>query len=150
MLSKCITIDSIAQIQRDIIKEFEVLKDDNELVLDYMIDIGEQMPKLAIQDKIPKNLIRGCLSKVWLVPKERGGRLFFTGESNTSITTGLLSLLIRIFSGQKAKAITQAPLFFMESIGLHKIIGIQRRNGFMLIKDKINKYAKVQEKILFE
>jgi len=57
-------------------------------------------------------------------------KIFFNADSNAEITKGLVSLLIRIFSGQKADDIINADLYFIEKIGMNRFIGTQRSNGF--------------------
>ena len=62
-------------------------------------------------------------------------------DSNTAITKGLVSLLIRIFSGQTPEEILKTDLFFMHKIGMERFIGTQRSNGFAAMIKQIKLYA---------
>ena len=63
-------------------------------------------------------------------------KIFFSGDSNTAITKGLLSLLIKIFSGQSPKNILNTKLFFINDTGLCRFIGTQRSNGLEAMENK--------------
>ncbi len=124
-----VKLSSIEEVQRAIIKELDLLGGDRELVLDYIIDVGRQMPLFPQSAKIPANLVPGCLSKVWVLQKEEAGCLLLQADSNTAITKGLIGLLLRVFSGQKIEAIMHADFFLLEAIGMGVFIGVQRSSG---------------------
>ena len=98
-------------IQNDIVDDFNVLEDDFEMTLNYLMEIGEQLEAYNEENRLDENLIKGCQSKVWLSYKIKDNKFFFTGDSNTAITKGLLSLLIKVFSGQSADDILNTKLF---------------------------------------
>ena len=81
------------------------------------------------------------MSTVWLVHKAEDGRLFWEADSNTAIIKGLSSLLVRVFSGQTIHDILQAKLYFIDSIGMHQLIGSQRSSGFASMLKKIREIA---------
>lgn len=123
-------VSSVSEIQDNIIEEFQSLEGDREGMLTYIMELGEQLPALEKQHKTDHNIIRGCLSKVWLTYRRQDDRLFFTADSNTAITKGLLSLLLRVLSGQKIDVIVNTNLRFVQHIGLTQLIGSQRSGGF--------------------
>jgi cysteine desulfuration protein SufE len=51
----------------------------------------------------------------------------------------MISLLIKILSGQKVNEIINSDLYFIKKIGMNKLIGSQRLNGigYMIKKIKI-------------
>ncbi len=123
-------IKTIDEIQEEIIAEFSALADDRESMLTYIMELGE---KKLLMDEVYKNdhnIIKGCMSKVWMVHREEDGRLFFEGDSNTAITKGLISLLLRVLSGQTIHDIIHANLNFVGKIGMIQLIGSQRASGF--------------------
>ena len=69
------------------------------------------------------------------------GKVFFQADSNTAITKGLVSLLVRVFSGQKADDIINSDIVFPEKIGMERFIGTQRSNGFGAMIKQIKLYA---------
>jgi cysteine desulfuration protein SufE len=92
-------------------------------------------------DKTDDNIVKGCQSKVWLTARLEREKVYFTADSNTAITKGLVSLLIRIFNGQAPDAILAADLYFMTAIGMERFIGTQRSNGFSSMIRQMKLYA---------
>lgn len=123
-------LTNINEIQEKIIKEFQALEGEREHILTYIIELGEQLPQMNSLYKNDHNTIQGCMSKVWLTYTRQGDRLFFQSDSNTAITKGLISLLLRVFSGQKIEDIIHANLYFVSQIGMAQLIGSQRSSGF--------------------
>ena len=123
-------MESIDKIQDQIIDEFSVLSGDLEMAALFIMELGQKLPKMKESEVIDQNLVKGCQSKVWLTAMINNEKIFFNADSNAEITKGLVSLLIRIFSGQKADDIINADLYFIEKIGMNRFIGTQRSNGF--------------------
>ena len=128
-------------IQENIIEDFEILEDDFEMTLNYLMELGEKLEEYEEKNKIDENIVKGCQSKVWLSYDMKDGKLFFSGDSNTSITKGLLSLLIKVFSGQTPKDILDTKLFFINKTGLCRFIGTQRSNGLEAMENKFKVIA---------
>ena len=91
---------SISKIQDEIIDEFAILGDDRESTVFYIMELGSNLEPLEDKFRIDSNLIKGCQSKVWLDAELVNDRLILNADSNTDITKGLISLLIRVLSGQ--------------------------------------------------
>jgi len=123
-------MESIDKIQDQIIDEFSVLSGDLEMAALFIMELGQKLPKMEESEIIDQNLVKGCQSKVWLTAMIEDEKIFYNADSNAEITKGLVSLLIRIFSGQKADDIINADLYFIEKIGMNRFIGTQRSNGF--------------------
>jgi len=132
---------SISQIQDEIINEFSLLDGDMEMTVFYIMELGQKLPVMNEVDKTEDNIVKGCQSKVWLTAKQNDGKVFFIGDSNTTITKGLVSLLIRIFNGQSPETILKGDLYFMKNIGMERFIGTQRSNGFAAMIKQMKLYA---------
>lgn len=132
---------TINQIQDEIIDEFSILGDDPESMIYYIMETGQKLDPLDDKDKIEENLITGCQSKVWLVANTDVDRLIFNADSNTDITKGLISLLIRVLSGQTIDEVLNAELYFIDRIGMNRIIGSQRSNGLTSMIKQIKLFA---------
>ncbi len=133
---------TIEETQKEIIEEFNLLEGDREMSVMYLMDLGEKMPPLPDEQKVEENIVKGCQSKVWLVADSRKDRVFFSADSNTAITKGLVSLLIRIFNGHLPEEIINSELFFMKEIGMDRFIGTQRSNGFAAMIQRMKQHAK--------
>lgn len=132
---------TINQIQDEIISEFSLLDGDMEMTVFYIMELGQKLPVMPEGDKTEDNVVKGCQSKVWLTSKLEDNKLYFTADSNTAITKGLVSLLVRIFNGQTPDAILSADLYFMNKIGMERFIGTQRSNGFAAMIKQMKLYA---------
>jgi cysteine desulfuration protein SufE len=107
----------------------------------YIMELGQKLPVMPEVDKTEDNVVKGCQSKVWLTSKLEDNKLYFTADSNTAITKGLVSLLVRIFNGQTPDVILNADLYFMNKIGMERFIGTQRSNGFAAMIKQMKLYA---------
>lgn len=132
---------SINEIQDEIIDEFALLEGDPEMTNFYIMELGEKLPPLDESLKTEGHTVKGCQSKVWLVPEKKGDRLEFAADSNSAITKGLVSLLVRIFGEQKAEDILNADLYFIDKIGMNRFIGTQRSNGFAAMIKQMKLFA---------
>ncbi len=132
---------AVEEIQNEIIEEFELLADDRESTIFYIMELGQKLPEMAESLKTEENIIKGCQSKVWLTAEYKNGKVYFTADSNTDITKGLISLLIRILSGQTPDTILNTELNFVEKIGMSQVIGSQRSNGFNSMIKQMKLYA---------
>ena len=132
-------------IQEAIVKEFQTLEGDRESMLGYIMDLGERLPPMSEAEKVENNTVKGCLSTVWLTYTKRDDLLFFKADSNTAITRGLISLLLRVLSGQNIDAIINTNLSFVGDIGMFQLIGSQRAGGFASMLKTIRLIAIAQK-----
>ena len=109
---------TIKEIQNKIIDEFSLLDGDMEMTVFYVMELGQKLPPMKEGDQTEENIVKGCQSKVWMTAKLEDEHVYFSADSNTAITKGLVSLLIRIFSAQTPNDILEADLYFMKKITL--------------------------------
>lgn len=132
---------TINEVQDEIIEEFSLLDGDMEMTIFYIMELGQKLAPMKEADKIEDNVVKGCQSKVWLIAKAENDKVGFHADSNTAITKGLVSLLIRIFNGQSSDSILSSDLYFMHRIGMERFIGTQRSNGFAAMIKQMKLYA---------
>ncbi|MCP4520213.1 MAG: SufE family protein [Cytophagales bacterium] len=133
---------TINDIQDEIIADFELLGGDRESMVVYIMELGQKLPQLSVENQIDQNLIKGCQSKVWLTAElDESGKINFLADSNTDVTKGLISLLVRVVNNQTPNDIMNADLYFFEKIGMHNVIGSQRSNGFVAMLKQIKLFA---------
>ncbi|MCE7057067.1 SufE family protein [Algoriphagus sp. AGSA1] len=134
-------MSSIQEVQDEIVSEFEILGDDKESTIYYIMELGGNLERFPDNERIEANTIKGCQSKVWLIAEEKDGKVHFLADSNTDITKGLISLLLRVLNYRSPEEIIKAELNFVERIGMGSIIGSQRSNGFASMIKQIKLYA---------
>ena len=131
---------TIQEIEEQIINEFANF-DEWLDKYSYLIELGKDCPVIDEKDKTESNLIKGCQSRVWLSCEMRDGLLFFRADSDAVITKGIITLLIRTFSGQKPQDIIDADLNFIDVIGLKEHLSPTRSNGLTSMIKQIKMYA---------
>ena len=131
---------TIKEIEESIVEEFSLFSDWMEKY-EYLIELGKEMPLIDEKEKTEENLIKGCQSRVWLSCEKRDGLLFFRADSDAIITKGMISLLLRVFNGQKPEEILAADLDFIDAISLRENLSPTRANGLVSMIDKIRNYA---------
>lgn len=133
---------TIAETQDEIVNEFSLLDGDREMTVFYIMELGQKLPDMPEALKTEENIVKGCQSKVWLAADlDPEGKVQFQADSNTAITKGLVSLLLRIFNNQTPDAILRSDLTFMNKIGMERFIGTQRSNGFAAMIKQMKLYA---------
>ena len=132
---------SVKVRQEEIIQEFRLLEGDLEMSINYVIELGEQLTPLPENKKTDDFIVKGCQSKVWMLAEEKNQNVIFNADSNTVVTKGLVSLLVRVLSGHSAEEILKEEIYFPEKIGMSRFIGSQRSNGFSAMIRQMKLYA---------
>ena len=130
----------IIDLQSQIIDEFESMDDWMEKY-EYMISLGKSLPLMDNDFKNDSNLIKGCQSRVWLHAELKNDNIFFHADSDAIITKGIISILIRIYSGQPPKEILDSSFDFINKIGLKEHLSQTRANGLSSMIKQIKMYA---------
>lgn len=120
--------------EAEIVEEFSFF-DDWKDKYSYLIDLGRNLPEFPESFKIDENKVSGCQSQVWFVAEIRDGQLFFRAISDAAIVSGLIALLLRVYSGRLPQTILQAEPEFIARIGLAEHLSPTRSNGlFSMIR----------------
>ncbi|AIJ39012.1 SufE family protein [Flavobacterium psychrophilum] len=131
---------TIKAIQEEIVAEFSMF-DDWMQRYEYIIDLGKNLPLISEEFKTEENIIKGCQSKVWLQGEQHDDKIVFTADSDAILTKGIIAILIRTFSNQKAVAILEADMSFIDEIGLKEHLSPTRANGLVSMIKQIKMYA---------
>lgn len=131
---------SIQDIQQDIIDEFDMFEEWMGKY-EHIIDLGKSLPLIEEQFKTEDNLIKGCQSRVWLYAQHKDGKVIYTADSDAIMTKGIIALLVRAFSKQKAQDIVEADTDFINQIGLKEQLSPTRANGLVSMVKQMKLYA---------
>ena len=131
---------TINEIQDSIIEEFSDFEDwlDRYQLL---IDLGNEQEPLPEEYKTDNNLIEGCQSRVWLQADFVDGKVQFRAESDALIVKGIVSLLIKVYSGHTPDEILESEPYFVEAIGLKEHLSPTRSNGLVAMIKQMRQYA---------
>jgi len=131
---------TIAEIENEIIDEFSLF-DSWDDKYEYIIDLGKKLPPLDDKYKADENRVRGCQSTVYLWADSSDGKIHYEADSDAVIVKGLISMLIRVLSGQSPEAIMDAKLEFVREIGMMTHLAQTRSNGLLAMIKQMKNYA---------
>lgn len=132
---------AIADKQASLIEEFQMLDGNMEMTLEYVMELGNELPELSEEKRTEDNIVKGCQSKVWLSAEMVGDHIHFEADSNTAITKGLVSMLLRVVNDERPEDVLNTEIDFPSKIGMNRFIGTQRSNGFAAMMKQIKYYA---------
>jgi cysteine desulfuration protein SufE len=107
----------------------------------YLIDLGRTLPPLAEEEKTDDKLLAGCQSRVWLHLEGDADRVTIRANSDAAIVSGLIALLIRVYSGCSARQIVDTEPYFIRDIGLADHLSPTRANGLHAMLNAIKAHA---------
>lgn len=108
----------------------------------YIIDLGKELPPLDDAYKTDDFIVRGCQSKVWLVPSQDGARVFFAADSDAFIVKGLLAVVLAAYNGKTAAEILAFDIEnYFETLNLIKHLSATRGNGLRAMVQQIQQFA---------
>ena len=133
-------MNEIQSAQRELIEDF-ALFDDWMDRYQYIIDLGRRLPEFPDSARTDENKIRGCQSQVWFTAEMRGGRLHFEATSDAAIVSGLIAILLRVYSDREPQDILDTPPDFIAALGLEQHLSPTRSNGLDSMIRAIRRFA---------
>jgi len=130
----------------DIVADFEFL-DEWEDRYRYVIELGRTLEPLPQEAHNDTNKVHGCVSQVWLettVEQAPDGDpvLHFKGDSDAHIVSGLVAIMLKLFSGQTASKILETDAnAALKQLGLDEALTPQRSNGLASMIQRIKSDA---------
>jgi cysteine desulfuration protein SufE len=107
----------------------------------YLIDLGRKLPPLDDAEKTDDKLLAGCQSRVWLLLEGGAGEVTIRANSDAAIVSGLIALLVQVYSGCSAQQIVDTEPYFIEEIGLSSHLSPTRANGLHAMLGAIKGHA---------
>ena len=133
--------ENAQQAQDAIAEEFSFFNDWTERY-QYLIDLGRKLPEFPEALKTETYKVQGCQSQVWLAASGDRNRIEFQAISDSSIVSGLIALLLRVYSRRSAQEILDTEPRFVEAIGLAKHLSPTRSNGLAAMLKTVKEYAR--------
>ncbi|HMA97993.1 MAG TPA: SufE family protein [Wenzhouxiangella sp.] len=129
------------QAQQTIIEEFNFFDDWLERY-QYLIDLGKKLPELTPDERTDDRLLAGCQSNVWFIAEGDADQLEFRAASDAAIVSGLIALILRVYSGRSAEEIMATEPEFIEAIGLSQHLSATRANGLAAMLQAVRNVAR--------
>lgn len=133
-------MSKINEVQDEIIEEFVEIEDWMDRYA-CIIDLGNSLPPIDEKYKTPEHIIEGCQSRVWLNAELVDGNIVYTADSDAIIVKGIISLLIKVLSGNTPDDILNCDLYFIDRIGLAEHLSPTRSNGLVAMVKQMKMYA---------
>jgi cysteine desulfuration protein SufE len=106
-----------------------------------IIDWGRSLPPFPDAWRDKAHRVDGCQSQVWLAAEPREGRLFLAGASDAAIVSGLVALLLRVYSGRSPAEILGTDPAFLKDLDLIGNLSGTRANGVVSVIGRIRDIA---------
>jgi cysteine desulfuration protein SufE len=107
----------------------------------FIIEMGRKLPSFPDSWANDAHRVPGCQSKVWMEAIQRDGKLFFAGISDAAIVSGLIALLLRVYSGRTPEEILATDPVFLKDLGLLEALSTNRGNGIAAMARKVREVA---------
>ena len=108
---------------------------------EFIISLGRKLPPFPDEWADDAHRVPGCQSRVWMEAVMRGGRLYLAGLSDAAIVSGLIALLLRVYSGRSPPEILATDPAFLKDLGLLEALSTNRGNGIASMARKIREAA---------
>jgi len=130
----------ILAAQQELIDTFELFDDWTDRY-QFIIDLGRQSEPFPDELKTEANRLHGCQSQVWIVSEEQEGLLFYSATSDASIVSGLIAMLLQVYSGRRPQEILSTPPDFIARLSLAEHLSPTRSNGLHAMIQRIRQIA---------
>lgn len=111
----------------------------------FIIEMGRKLPPFPDEWANDAHRVPGCQSRVWMEVAQRDGDLYFAGASDAAIVSGLVALLLRVYSGRSPDEIMATDPVFLKDLGLLEALSTNRGNGIASMARKIREVAAMQQ-----
>jgi cysteine desulfuration protein SufE len=111
----------------------------------FIIEMGRKLPTFPVDWADDAHRVPGCQSRVWMEAVMRDGTLFFAGASDAAIVSGLIALLLRVYSGRSPEEILATDPVFLKELGLLEALSTSRGNGIAAMARKVREVAALQQ-----
>jgi cysteine desulfuration protein SufE len=108
----------------------------------FIIELGRKLPVYPNEWQDEAHQVKGCQSQVWLAAEQQGEKLFFAGASDAAIVSGLVALVLRVYSGRPREEILGTSPIFLKDLGLIAALSTNRGNGVAAMAERIQQIAR--------
>jgi cysteine desulfuration protein SufE len=108
---------------------------------EFIIGMGRKLPPFPDTWANDAHRVPGCQSRVWMEAILRDGSLYFAGKSDAAIVSGLVALLMRVYSGRAPEEILATDPIFLKNLGLLEALSTNRGNGIAAMARKVREVA---------
>ncbi len=110
----------------------------------FIIELGRKLPPFPPEWANDAHRVPGCQSQVWMEAAMQDGHLRLAGASDAAIVSGLVALLLRVYSGRTPAEVLATDPAFLRDLGLIEALSTNRGNGIAAMARAIREAAQHQ------
>ena len=107
----------------------------------FIIELGRKLPPFPTEWQDDTHRVPGCQSQVWMEAGMQDGRMLLAGASDAAIVSGLVALLLRVYSGRPPAEVLATDPVFLKELGLLEALSTNRGNGIAAMARRIRDVA---------
>jgi cysteine desulfuration protein SufE len=134
-------MQTIKERESDLLEDFSMFADWNDKY-NYIMDMGEELPRISEENKNQQTLVEGCQSASWLEVNNKNGKLYYRGDSESILGKGVIAMLLNIINGHEPKEIYEYDFNIVEAIDLPNHLSPTRKIGLESVINRIKELAK--------
>ena len=128
----------ILQKQKEFIEIFSGF-DDSFDRMSYLISLSSELPKPEPGLICQENLVKGCLSEVWLKAGVHNGRTYVYAYTDILSLKGILYMLVELFNNREPEEVSHVSMDFLDDCGINVLVEEGRRTGLGNVIETIKK-----------
>jgi len=136
---------TLAEKQLQLTQQLSALKGGQDR-LALLVERAKKFPPFATEQRVPGNLLPGCLAKLWFVPEFREGKCYFTCDSESLVVKAIAGLLCEFYSDESPQDILAHDPSFLAPLGITQHLTPNRRNALAKVWERIRQFAEQQAK----
>ena len=121
-------VKDIVSIQKEIVDDFKLFEEWADKY-EYLMEFSHKTAPLKESEKMEKNLVRGCQSKVWVVCEMKEKKVWYRSDGDAPIPKGIAATISSILSGHKAEEVLKAEIDFHKETDLILYLSPARVRG---------------------
>jgi cysteine desulfuration protein SufE len=134
---------NLAEKQVELSTQLAALKNGQDR-LAFLVEAAKKRPPRAAEFRVDKNLIPGCLAKLWFTAEVGGGKCCFDCDSDSLVVKAIAGLLCDFYSGHAATEIMAHDPGFLAPLGITQHLTPNRRNALSKVWERIRQFAEAQ------
>ena len=136
---------NLAEKQAELVAQLSAFQNGQDR-LAFLVERAKKNPSLAPELRVEKNLLPGCLAKLWLLETFRDGKCFFNSDSDSLVVKAIAGLLCEFYSGHSPAEILAHDPKFLAPLGITQHLTPNRRNALAKVWERIKFFAEANAK----
>lgn len=130
---------SVVEKQQELVSDLKIIEDVQERLSAVVSRAVKR--RLPEEQRIDENLVKGCVSRVWLTHWMEDGRCRFESDADSPMVKGLVALLCDVYDGGTPAEIIATEPDLWTPLGFHKLLSPTRVNGLAAVRARIKTLA---------